>query len=271
MTYEISPALFVTCGIQLLFGILFPVLLWVIWRRKTGAKHCAVLFGALTFVLFALVLETLPKLLLYLLKNPVSEYINGHVWAYAVIGAALAGIFEEVGRYLCFRTVMRKAHDPKDAFAHGIGHGGIECIYVLCSVAVTYMIYALMLKAGQFETLYAQVPAEQAWQLDAIRDEIIGYQVSAKSVLVIVERVFAVTYHIAASVIVFRAAQRRDKRYLLPVMIAVHMLLDIPAGLYQKGAIPLPAVEILFAAESVVCCVFARRLYLQMKAEAIES
>ena len=267
MTYSINSALYVYSAVQVIFGLAFPVALWVIWRIKTGAKHSSVLLGAATFVIFALVLETLPKLPLYLLKNPVSDFVNGHTWAYALTGAALAGIFEEVGRYVCFRTVMRKAHDPKEAFAHGIGHGGIECIYILCSVGVTNILYAVMLQSGTFDTLYAQVPAEYAYQLDDIRTQLTEYRFSAALLLPLLERVFAVAFHIAGSVIVFRAAQRRDKRFLLPVMILLHTLLDFPAALYQKQVLTILPVEILFALGSVVCCVLAYKVYRTMRAE----
>jgi uncharacterized membrane protein YhfC len=267
MTYQINPALYAVSAVQLLFGLAFPAALWIIWRIRTKAKHSSVLFGAVTFVLFALILETLPKLPLYLLKNPVSDYINGHAWAYALIGAALAGIFEEVGRYICFRTVMKKAHDPKEAVAHGIGHGGIECVYILCSVGVTYIIYAVMLQSGTFDTLYAQVPAEYAYQLDDIRTQLTEFRFSAASLLPLLERVFAVAFHIAGSVIVFRAAQRRDKRFWLPVMILLHTLLDIPAALYQKQVLTILPVEIYLALCSAVCCVIACKVYRTMRSE----
>lgn len=263
----VNTSVFLCNGFQILFGLAFPVVLWVIWRIKTKAKHSSVLLGAATFVIFALVLETLPKLPLYLLKNPVSDYVNSRTWVYALTGAALAGIFEEIGRYVCFRTVMKKAHDPKEAFAHGIGHGGIECVYILCSVGVTYILYAVMLQSGTFDTLYAQVPAANAYQLDEIRTQLTEYRFSVMFLMTLLERVIAVAYHIAASVIVFRAAQRKDKRFWLPVMILIHAAIDFPAALYQKQALTLVPVEIYFALFVSVTCVFAYKVYRAMRAE----
>ena len=48
------------------------------------------------------------------------------MWGYALFLGFTAGLFEEVGRYLAFTTILKKRLDWKNAVAFGIGHGGIE-------------------------------------------------------------------------------------------------------------------------------------------------
>jgi uncharacterized membrane protein YhfC len=52
-----------------------------------------------------------------------------HTWLYAVLGALLAGLFEETGRFIAFKFLLKKRTDRKTAISYGIGHGGFEAIF----------------------------------------------------------------------------------------------------------------------------------------------
>lgn len=114
-------------------GIGLPVLVLLVWKFKfcRGAKLFPAVVGAVTFVVFAQLLEGVPKAIFFGGGTGVSQYVLTHAWAYTLIGCLLAGVFEEVGRYLAFRFLLKRYTNRRDAVTYGIGHGGIEAILVL--------------------------------------------------------------------------------------------------------------------------------------------
>ena len=71
--------------------------------------------------------------------------------------------------------------------------------------------------------------------------------------------------HIGLSVIVYYGVVSGKKGYL-PLAILLHMLMDTFAALYQKGVVPLWAVEVWAAFWTAVTMFIAEKLYRCMKA-----
>ncbi len=70
--------------------------------------------GLLVFVLFSQVLE---KVMHMLVIDPSGTSLKGisSVWAFVAYGALAAGVFEEIGRYVGFRFMLKT-----------IGHTGMD-------------------------------------------------------------------------------------------------------------------------------------------------
>lgn len=79
-------------------GMLLPVSALFIWKRKCGKEISwkPAVVGAITFIVFAQILEGVPKVLFFSGTTDVSEYIWTHPWAYVLIGCLMAGILEVV-------------------------------------------------------------------------------------------------------------------------------------------------------------------------------
>ena len=73
-------------------GIGLPVLVLLVWKFKfcRGAKLFPAVVGAVTFVVFAQVLEGVPKAIFFGGGTGVSQYVLTHAWAYTLIGCLLA-------------------------------------------------------------------------------------------------------------------------------------------------------------------------------------
>ena len=136
-------------------GIGLPVLVFLVWKFKfcRGAKLFPAVVGAVTFVVFAQVLEGVPKAIFFGGGTGVSQYVLTHAWAYTLIGCLLAGVFEEVGRYLAFRFLLKRYTNRRDAVTYGIGHGGIEAILVLGLTAINNIAIAQLVNSGSIETI----------------------------------------------------------------------------------------------------------------------
>ena len=94
--------------LSMIVTLLGPIILLIVGKVKKKCSLLPALAGALTFIIAALVLESIPKYFLFADENAVSGYILSHSWAYSLIGALLAGVFEECGRYVTMRFFLRK-------------------------------------------------------------------------------------------------------------------------------------------------------------------
>ena len=75
------------------------------------------------------------------------------------------------------------------------------------------------------------------------------------------ERISAMMLHIGLSIIVFIAANHKDKLWYFPAAIIIHALTDIPAALYQYGVMSILSVEIFAAAIGAYVLYTGIRLY----------
>lgn len=220
-------------------GILGPVILALIWKKKTGEPLSTVFVGALIFFVFAIVLETLPKLVLFQTNNPVGVYVMARPLLYMTLAALLAGIFEETGRFVAFRFLLKKRTDRRTAISYGIGHGGLEAMYLLALGGIQYISYALIINAGQFDTLLAQAAAAAPEQVEALQaiPQSLAATTFANLFLSVWERTSAVLIHLSCSVLVFCAVRQKRKGWLFPLAILLHASIDMVAALYQLGVI----------------------------------
>ena len=246
--------------LSMVFAILGPIILLVIWRIKKKCNLMPALAGALTFIIAALVLENIPKYFLFSGTNAVSEYVLGHAWAYSLSAALLAGIFEECGRFVTFRFFLKNHTTRETAITYGIGHGGIECIILLGMGMISNLSLAIAINSGALPVLLETLPAEQAAAYESVIATLTG-STFGLFLWGIWERIFAILFHIALSVLVFAGATGASKRYLFPLAILLHAGLDAFAALYQFGVLSLFVTELFITLFSCGCALFAYRIY----------
>lgn len=141
---------------NMLLGIIIPVGLVVFFRKKYQASVKSFFVGCAVMLLFALVLEQMVHMVV--LGSGVGTAIRRSTWAYALYGALMAGLFEETGRFLAMRYVLKKEHgNAHNALMYGAGHGGFEMFVILSMGMVNNLIYALMINMGQTQTLLASL------------------------------------------------------------------------------------------------------------------
>ena len=226
--------------IGLFFAILIPLLTLLISKKKTHAKLWVYIAGAICFALFV-VLEGL-------FNNFVSKFFHqGPVWAFALYGGFMAGLFEETGRLFGFKVLLRKRHDKGTGIAYGFGHGGME---VLLIVGVTYLIYLLFL-VGAVSSGNPFVDYSVILQAASLTPALIG--------VAFLERIIAITLHVGLSMIMFHACEKNLRWYLPSVLL--HTLADFPAVYYRYGMLTLWQVEALCAVVAVLTLVIAIALY----------
>jgi uncharacterized membrane protein YhfC len=161
------------------------------------------------------------------MELPFWTAIAGNIWLMGIFGGFMAGLFEEAGRFVAFKSVLRK-NRGKDANAlmYGAGHGGVEAAILLGGGMIINIVYSLQFNAGVTPI---------GGSLDAARQLLSTpwwmFFVS------VAERIGAVTIQIALSVLVWFAAKNNKRFWLFPLAILLHLLVDAVAVILRdKGA-----------------------------------
>lgn len=223
--------------------IVVPLVIAIIWTKKKKEKFTTVLVGAATFLLFAIILEKpIQNALVFptqmgLADHAISHFINARPILWAFVVGLFPGVFEETGRLVAYKTVLKKRKNRETSISHGIGHGGFEVMFVLGVTYATYIAYALMINTGTFGAVVEQVKAQAPEQVEAVTA--LASQIAAFSFadlgVAIVERICAVMFHIGASILVFYACKDKKKFWLYPLAILLHTAMDFIAGLTLAG------------------------------------
>lgn len=219
----------------------------MLFLRRRGGRWFPFLVGAVTFPLFALGLEQSVHALL--LHSPLGEVITGNLWLYALYGGLAAGIFEELGRFAAFKLVLREPAGRLTALCYGAGHGGIEALLLVGVTMANNLMLALTANRGgavppEMEAAAAQLAAVPAgmflWS---------GF-----------ERAVAVGLHLSNSVLVFAAATRPKKQWLLPAAIGTHALANFLA-VALNAKVGVLAAELAALAVTGLTALLAARIY----------
>jgi len=230
-----------------LIGLAIPVALYIIFRKK-GANHLPFWIGCITFVFFVYVLERNAYVLL--MKTPFWLTVNSNFWLLGIFGGFMAGFFEETGRYIMMKTVLRKKRaNDYNGLMYGAGHGGIEVVLLLSVTMIQNVIYSLQMNASGTSALGGVDAAQQLantpfWMM------FVGA----------IERIAAVSIHVSLSVLVWFAAKDGKKFMLYPLAILLHLLVDAVAVIFLRlgvnvwlieGAVYVMAIAFIFLAVAV--------------------
>ena len=220
--------------LMIIIRMVVPLTIFAIWKIKTKEPISTIFIGAVTFILFAIILESIPKVFLFQVKNPISDYIANNKWVFVIVPALLAGIFEESGRFVAFKFLLKKRKNKKTAISYGIGHSGIEMIFILTFAGIQCLVFAQMINSGQFAKLLEQAGNNQVQlkSLQAIPQLIASISFGTLGISLI-ERISAILVHITCSILVFYSVHFKNKKILFPIAILLHTFIDIFAGLYQ--------------------------------------
>ena len=228
---QISAGWFISLGIATVFEIAFPLALafYVSWRLHVRWRYFW--YGVAVFAAVQL-FTRVP--LVYVLNNVLASQLKASqafLWTWLFILALTAALFEEVGRYFGYRIFMGKEEKTwSKGVMYGIGHGGIESIVLvgllssalsLINILVIQSLDITKLPAAQQVTLhdqFATLAAQPAW-LPLLG----GY-----------ERLCAIAFHIAMSIVVLQVFRRGRMRWLW-YAVGLHFLFDFSAVALATG------------------------------------
>lgn len=210
----------------LISGGVFLVSLLVILLKKR--KYLLpFLFGICTFFVFQMVLrlplltkvQQLPQIVILKIQHPF-------YWVF-ILGIS-AAIFEECGRWLVMRFLLKKHTTPTDGLLFGIGHGSFEALAI---VSPSY-IMALFTASSPL------------WQ-------------AATPLLFSsgIERFFTILFHIGASIMVMKSVREKKPLWLLFALF-LHAFLNIVAACLQLYGFSIFIIECFIATVGIGMLVY---------------
>ena len=227
MTTGVVPAASIAGMVfSLIVSFALPIGLFVYAKKKLGAKTAPFFIGCGVFFVMVLMLEAAIHRIVFQLAG---EALTGSVILYAVYGGLMAALFEETGRYIAMRFLVKPMDFP-NAFMYGAGHGGVEAM-LLCGVAsINNIASAVMINSGtmsaQLATLDAEKAADTAAALSAL-----WTTPSLTFFAGGVERIIAVVLHLSLSILVFQSIRKKAPMELVRAYRFPHVNMDLIAGL----------------------------------------
>jgi len=240
-----DPLVVATFAVVALLEIIVPLALgyWIV--RRFGLSWRVFFLGALFFILVQvvhapLVLVTQNPLYLTLLPSGTTAALAG----LAIYLGLMAGLFEEIGRYLVYRYIFRRQNlslSRENGLLFGTGWGGVESMIVALLVLSSMVSYILLTGDGGAIPL-PDDPLVQA-EVEALR------ALTPLDILPgLAERMMTITLHIAWSLMVL-AAVVYGKKMLLVLAILWHAAVDAAAVylVQTQGVLVTEGVIFLFA------------------------
>ncbi len=233
MTGTVPILSIVFMGISGILSFIIPIGLLLYFRKK-GAEILPFFIGCAVFFIFALVLEQIFHQIVLL--SPIGNSIQNNILIYAVYGGLAAGLFEETGRLLAFKTIMKRYRENDvNSLMYGAGHGGFEAIAILGVTMINNIVISIMINSGASVQLLTNMPAEAA---ETLRMQLDSLTTAASWLFLIgiIERILAMISHIVFSAIVWFAV-KNNKIVLFLLAILMHALLDAVTVLVARSGI----------------------------------
>lgn len=207
--------------VAIAFMILYPVGLALVARRRLGVGWRYFFFGALIFLLFQIVSRVPLTTLVGAIFGKQIQASPVLLWSWLVVLVVTAGLFEEVGRYIGYRWLMRREEKVwGKAVMYGLGHGGLESMVLVAGLALLTLINLVTLSAIGLDKIPAAARPQVAQQLGAI-----AAQPDWLPLLGAWERLWALPIQVALSVIVLQVFRRGRIRWLWLAVLA-HAVVD---------------------------------------------
>lgn len=229
-------------AVAALLTTVFPVILLVVLMVKKKISVMPMFVGFAAFFISQMVLR-MPLLGILGLQSWYVSFANNFFYLYIVLLSFSAGLFEESARLIGAKA-MKRNRSFKDAVSFGLGHGLCEVIVLVGLSYVSNTVYAVainlevggivdLLPAASYETIVSQLSAV------GVMDLVAG----------ILERVSAVSFHVFASVLVFKAVRERKIVYYFLAMLA-HTVFNVVGVLVAQffGIWPSEAAMFVLAA-----------------------
>ena len=239
---------------------LFAILIAAVWyARKQYKINFAVLgLGAVAFFASSQVLEKIVHLLvLHPQKDGTVPLMTENPLLYVIYGISMAALFEETARLIFFKWLEKKRTlEDSDALAYGLGHGGLELIYIgIASLLNLFILFSAVESQNPNimqllpESTLATINNLAAWQI----------------YLLGLERILALLLQVGLTFWVYQAVRQKKWIYLVAAY-GLHALFDLAPSLSQVGWLSNPLlVEGLLAAEVIIFIYFTKTIFYKKK------
>lgn len=242
-------------AVNTVFVTLIPIIAFIYVSKKTNCRQNCVLVGAGTFVVFALILETILHQVVF---HIFGEKLTGNIWLYALYGGLAAALFEETGRLITMKLFMKKSLTKQNALMFGVGHGGAEALFIGVMSGFSNIVMSVLININQVDQLLATVSENEK---NAALEQLSALSTTPayEYLLAGAERLLAFITQLCLSYLVYRAVRYKKPLFYL-LAVTVHFVIDSSLVVLAKS-LPVFAIELILLAVTAVLAVIIYRMY----------
>lgn len=229
----VSTVSLIAMVITLLICMAVPIVALIIYAVKNKGKGVllAWLLGAAGFFVMQIIIRT-PILSLLSLNEGFLKFANEYYVIYVLLLAFTAALFEVVARFVA-ALVLKKKACYEAAFGAGLGHGGIEAMFLIGMTYVNNLLYSIMINTGAFDTMIEST-AQMGVDTQALLDVKSALIDTAPSMFLLAgyERILTMILHVAMTVLVFYFVYKKKSAIGIVLCLLIHTVIDfVPAFL----------------------------------------
>ena len=158
---------------------------------------------------------------------------------------AFPGIFEETGRYVCYKYLLQKEKGKITAISYGIGHGGFESLLLGASLLRFVFIKDTLISQG------------------LLKEDVTFMQMFLSAW----ERFACIFIQVSLSVLVFKAIKEHNINFYI-LAIVLHDFVDFFAFIYQKSILSnIYVIELFISIFALFLSRYAYKLYINLENE----
>ena len=235
---------------------LFAFLIGAVWyaRKKYKINFAVLGLGAVAFFASSQVLEKIVHLLvLHPQKDGTVPLMTENPLLYVIYGICMAALFEETARLIFFKWLEKKRTlEDSDALAYGLGHGGLELIYIgIASLLNIFILFSAV--ESQNPNIMQLLPESTLTTINNLA----AWQIY----LLGLERILALLLQVSLTFWVYQAVRQKKWIYLVAAY-GLHALFDLAPSLSQVGWLSNPLlVEGLLAVEVIIFIYFTKSIF----------
>ncbi len=220
-TFHLDAGWLASSVIAIAFAILYPLVLAFIAHRRLNISWKYFGYGALIFFLFQIISRVPIVTALGGVLAPQLRASRVFLYIWLAVLALTAGLFEEVGRYVGYRWLMRREGKTwSKAVMYGIGHGGLESMVLIGALGLLTLLNLVVLSSINLNSLPASQHDQVVQQLKAL-----SAQPGWFPLLALWERLWTIPVQVALSVIVLQVFRRNNINWLWLAILA-HAVVD---------------------------------------------
>jgi len=246
---------------NILVGIVLPILLAVLIKKKYNMRIGPLFVGACAYIGTNMFLQGIVDTVVYMIV-PLANFFVEHAMPRAIFFAILHGCVQLGGYYLIMQMFMKDFRRKENSLLFGVGVRIIDSVMAYgISSGVNLLIFAISMNSQGFDSYLAGLGNENIEEnrvaLEGMVQTSFGDIISVGCI-----GLCLMFMTIAVSVLIFQAAKRQGKNYLLPTAGAVCVLNCLFMELYSAGVITsVVTCIVLLALLAVLSCILAYFVY----------
>jgi len=229
MILLVNTGWFIGAVVSAVFVIVYPIVLAILANRRLKVSWRYFGYGALIFFLFQII--TRVPLVIFI-QRAIAPQLQASLplrITWYIVLALTAGLFEEIGRYIGYRWLMRREEKTwSKAVMYGIGHGGLESMLLVGGQLLLALFNIVLISFAGFRILSTAQRIGVIEQFAAING-----MPAWTALLGGWERVWTMPFHIAMSVLVLQVFRRQNMLWLW-LAVLLHTILDAFAVLLPE-------------------------------------